>query len=160
MAKSTGSTPEAGQAAPDIALPSGTGEPVELKDFRGQPVVVYFYPKDDTPGCTIEAQEFESHLDDFERAGAKVIGISPDDGKSHCKFSEKYGLRFTLLSDTEHEVAEKYGVWVEKNRYGRKYWGVQRATFLVDKDGRIAKAWPNVKPEGHAEEVLEAVKAL
>jgi peroxiredoxin Q/BCP len=160
MAKNTGAVPEAGQEAPAIELPAGTGETVRLSDLKGRPVVLYFYPKDDTPGCTIEANEFQAHLQDFEKAGATVLGVSPDDAKSHCKFSDKFGLKFTLLSDTEHEVAEKYGVWVEKNRYGRKYWGVQRATFLIAPDGRIAKVWPSVKPEGHAQEVLEAVKAL
>jgi peroxiredoxin Q/BCP len=160
MPKVSSTVPEAGQEAPSIELPSGSGETVRLDAFRGKPVVVYFYPKDDTPGCTIEANQFQAHLKDFEKAGAVVLGISPDNEKSHCKFAEKYGLEFTLLSDAEHEVAQKYGVWVEKNRYGRTYWGVQRATFLVGPDGRLARVWPNVKPEGHAEEVLEAVKAL
>ena len=152
--------PEVGKKAPSITLPASTGGKSKLSDLTGQPVVVYFYPKDDTPGCTIEANEFQAHLQAFEKAGAVVLGISPDDVDKHCRFADKYGLTFTLLADEKHTVAERYGVWVEKNNYGRKYWGVQRATFLIGTDGQIARVWPKVKPQGHALEVLEAVRAL
>jgi len=154
------SVPEEGKKAPAFSLKAGSGETVKLSDLEGKPVVVYFYPKDDTPGCTIEAKGFQEHLGEFERAGAAVVGISPDGTESHCKFADKYGLTFTLLTDEDHEVAQEYGVWVEKSQQGRTYWGVQRATFLVDQAGKIAKAWPKVKPEGHAEEVLEAIRGL
>lgn len=154
------SIPAEGGVAPSFGLKSGDGEKISLSDFKGQPVVLYFYPKDDTPGCTVEAKEFQSNLKAFEKAGAKVFGISPDNEASHCKFADKFDLKFTLLSDDGHKVAEKYGLWVEKSMYGKKYMGVQRATFLIDGRGRIAKVWPKVKPEGHAAEVLEAVKAL
>lgn len=152
--------PEVGKKAPAFALPSSGADQVSLSDYKGKPVVVYFYPKDDTPGCTLEAKGFQAHAATFEEVGVGIIGISPDSVASHCKFAEKYGLQFVLLADEKHEVAEKYGVWVEKNRYGRKYWGVQRSTFLIGRDGKIAHVWPSVKPEGHAEEVLEAAKAL
>lgn len=160
MSEDSTPMPAEGSKAPAIELDDSTGKKVRLSDFKGRPVVVYFYPKDDTPGCTVEAKGFQAHSGKFEKAGARVIGISPDGVESHCKFAGKYGLEFTLLADVDHRVAEAYGVWVEKNRYGRKYWGVQRATFLVAKDGRIAKVWPKVKPDGHAEEVLEVVKTL
>ena len=152
--------PAAGKKAPAFNLESNTGEKVSLAGLKGQKVVLYFYPKDDTPGCTVEAQEFRSILDQFKAAGATVLGVSPDDVKSHCKFIKKFDLNFDLLADTEHAVCEKFGVWVEKSMYGKKYMGAQRATFLIDGDGKIAKVWPKVKPEGHAAEVLEAVKAL
>lgn len=152
--------PEAGKKAPTFTLPNGAGRQVKLSNLKGKPVVLYFYPKDDTPGCTIEAKGFEAALDDFNSRGAIVLGVSPDGPKSHCKFADKYGLRFDLLCDEAHDTAQKYGVWVEKNRYGRKYMGVQRATFLIDKEGRIARVWPQVKPEGHPAEVLEALDAL
>lgn len=152
--------PKEGNKAPAFALPSQSGDKVRLSSLKGAPVVLYFYPKDNTPGCTVEAQEFRDSLRDFKRAGAGVIGLSPDSIESHCRFIDKQGLNFTLLADTEHAVAEKYGVWVEKNMYGRKFWGIQRATFLIDAEGRIAKIWPKVKPKGHAREVLAAVKAL
>lgn len=154
------SMPSEGKKAPAFNLPSQSGDKIRLSSLKGAPVVLYFYPKDNTPGCTVEAKEFRDSLRDFKRAGAEVIGISPDSVESHCKFSDKQGLNFTLLADTEHLVAEKYGVWVEKNLYGRKFWGVQRATFLIDAEGRIARLWPKVKPKGHAREVLAAVKAL
>jgi peroxiredoxin Q/BCP len=152
--------PEAGKKAPAFNLPSSGGSKVRLSDFKGKPVVVYFYPKDDTPGCTVEAKGFQAHAEKFKKAGVPILGISPDSVKSHCKFAEKYKLDFTLLADEKHEAADKYGVWVEKSMYGKKYWGVQRSTFLIDKDGKIAKVWSKVKPEGHAEEVLKAAKAL
>lgn len=152
--------PSEGKKAPAITLKSGNGETVKLPDFKGKLVVLYFYPKDDTPGCTVEANDFQANIKAFERAGAVVLGVSPDSEKSHCKFADKFGLQFTLLADEKHEVAEKYGVWVEKSMYGKKYMGVQRATFLIDGEGKIAKVWPKVKPDGHAKEVLEAIKAL
>lgn len=155
-----GASPEPGATAPAFSLPSSAGDKVKLSDFKGRPVVVYFYPKDDTPGCTIEAKGFQAHAAAFQKAGVPVVGISPDSVESHCGFAEKYGLDFALLSDEKHAVAEKYGVWVEKNMYGKKYWGVQRSTFLIDKNGKIANVWPKVKPEGHAEAVLEAIAEL
>lgn len=160
MPESTNTQPAEGSVAPDFTLPTASGEPFQLSTAKGKPVVVYFYPKDDTPGCTVEAKGFEALRDAFEDAGAVVVGISPDGTASHCKFAEKYGLGFVLASDEDHRTAEAYGVWIEKSMYGKKYWGVQRATFLIDSAGRMAKGWPKVKPEGHAEEVLEAVKAL
>jgi len=152
--------PAEGSKAPAFSLKDGQGATVKLSDLKGAPVVLYFYPKDDTPGCTVEAKEFQSALKSFEKAGAKVIGVSPDNQASHCKFADKFGLKFTLLCDENHAVAEKFGLWVEKSMYGKKYMGVQRATFLIDGDGKISKVWPKVKPEGHAAEVLAAVKAL
>lgn len=154
------SMPSEGKKSPAFNLPSQSGDKIRLSSLKGAPVVLYFYPKDNTPGCTVEAQEFRDSLRNFKRAGAEVIGVSPDSIESHCRFIDKQGLNFTLLADTEHAVAEKYGVWVEKNMYGRKFWGIQRATFLIDPEGRIAKVWPKVKPKGHAREVLAAVKAL
>jgi len=151
------SLPEIGTPAPDFTLSNAEGQPVRLKQFRGKHVVLYFYPKDDTPGCTTEAKEFQAHLAAFERAGAVIAGVSPDPPESHCKFRDKYGLGFVLLSDPEQQAAQAYGVWVEKNMYGRKYMGVQRATFLIDPEGKIAAVWPKVKPQGHAEQVLEAI---
>lgn len=160
MAKAVSAIPTEGDAAPLFDLPSGEGATVKLRDFKGKPVVIYFYPKDNTPGCTIEAKGFRDSLPEFEKLGVTILGISPDDSKSHCSFTDQFDLNFPLLSDTEHAVAKKYGLWVEKNMYGRTYWGVQRATFLVDQTGKVAKAWPKVKPDGHAAEVLEAVRTL
>jgi peroxiredoxin Q/BCP len=146
-----------GAPAPDFTLTSDSGEEVTLSDFRGSPVVLYFYPKDDTPGCTVEACGFRDAYADFEQRGAVVLGISPDDEASHVRFKEKFELPFTLLADTEHAVAEQYGVWVEKNYAGKKYWGVKRSTFVVDADGNVVKAMHNVKPDGHPQKVLEAL---
>lgn len=160
MAAEVDKLPKVGSKAPAISLKDGSGKTVKLSDFKGKPVVLYFYPKDDTPGCTVEAKEFQASLKAFENAGAVILGVSPDSQKSHCKFAEKFGLTFTLLCDEDHAVAEKYGLWVEKSMYGKKYMGVQRATFLIDGDGRIAHAWPKVKPEGHAAEVLVAIKEI
>lgn len=151
---------EEGTKAPAFSLPSHTGETVKLSDFAGSPVVIYFYPKDSTSGCTVEAQEFRDHAAKFKKSGVQVFGISPDSIKSHCKFAEKEHLNFGLLADEDHAVAEKYGVWVEKSMYGRKYMGIQRATFLIGADGKIAKLWAKVTPKGHAAEVLEAAKGL
>lgn len=149
---------EAGSQPPPIDLPAGDGGRVRLDDFAGRPVVVYFYPKDDTSGCTREAQDFTALLEDFRAAGAAVVGISPDGPKSHAKFAAKYDLAFPLASDENKEVCAAYGVWVEKSMYGRKYMGVERSTFLIGRDGRIARVWRKVKVPGHAAEVLEAAR--
>jgi len=151
---------EDGSKAPDFELPDADGKAVRLKNFKGRPVVVYFYPKDDTSGCTAEAKGFTCLAADFKRAGAEVIGISPDSPASHRKFQEKYDLGVRLLADEARTTAEAYGVWVEKSMYGRKYMGIERSTFLIDSSGKIAKSWRKVKVPGHAEEVLEAVRAL
>ena len=148
-----------GMPAPDFTLPADGGATVALSALRGKPVVLYFYPKDDTPGCTVEAQDFARLHGEFEKAGAVVLGISKDDVKKHDKFKAKFCLPFPLVSDTA-QVCEDYGVWVEKSMYGKKYMGINRSTFLIDADGTIARIWPKVKIEGHAEEVLEAVKAI
>jgi peroxiredoxin Q/BCP len=149
-----------GKKAPDFQLPDAHGESVRLAALKGHPVVVYFYPKDDTPGCTTQAKSFTCLIDDFKKAGAEVIGISPDSPESHAKFAAKHGLGVHLLSDADRKTLEAYGVWVEKSMYGRKYMGVERATFLVDAEGKVAKTWRKVKVPGHAEEVLSAVKGL
>jgi thioredoxin-dependent peroxiredoxin len=150
---------EEGQEAPDFELASDTGERVRLSQFRGRPVVLYFYPKDDTPGCTAQACGIRDSYDDFEQRGAVVLGVSPDEESSHVKFKQKYGLPFTLLADPDHEVAEQYGVWGERKYMGKTYMGVERSTFLIDEDGRIAKVMRRVKPDTHAERVLEALAA-
>jgi thioredoxin-dependent peroxiredoxin len=146
-----------GEPAPDFTLMSDAGEEVRLSDFRGKPVVLYFYPKDDTPGCTAQASGIRDAYGDFERAGAVVLGVSPDTVKRHVKFKDKYGLPFTLLADPEHEVAERYGVWAEKRYMGRMYWGVSRSTFLIAPDGTVAKVMHDVKPAEHADDVLAAL---
>jgi thioredoxin-dependent peroxiredoxin len=151
---------EPGKKAPAFNLKDQNGKTHRLADYAGRPVVLYFYPKDDTPGCTVEACSFRDALPRFEGIDAVVLGISPDSVKSHQKFKEKFKLPYTLVADAEHAIAEKYGVWAEKSMYGRKYWGVARTTFIVDKTGKIAKVFEKVKPEGHAPEVADAVKAL
>jgi len=148
---------EEGKPAPDFELPTDAGERVKLSDFRGRPVVLYFYPKDDTPGCTTEACGFRDVYSEFEQRGAVVLGVSPDDEASHVRFKEKYSLPFTLLADPEHKAAEKYGVWAEKNFGGRKYMGVKRSTFVIDAEGNVVKTMHNVKPDGHPEKVLQAL---
>ena len=148
---------EEGREAPDFELPSDGGERVRLSELRGRPVVLYFYPRDDTPGCTAQACGIRDSYGEFEEHGAVVLGVSTDDETSHVKFKEKYGLPFTLLADTDHSVAEAYDVWKEKSFGGKKYWGVERSTFLIDEDGRIAKVMRRVKPDTHAEKVLEAL---
>jgi thioredoxin-dependent peroxiredoxin len=145
---------EEGQEAPDFELTSDAGERVRLSQFRGKPVVLYFYPRDDTPGCTAQACGIRDSYDDFQQRGAVVLGVSPDEETSHVKFKQKYGLPFTLLADPEHEVAEQYGVWGEKKYMGRTYMGVERSTFLIDPEGRIAKVMRRVKPDTHVERVL------
>ncbi len=150
----------AGDPAPDFTLRSDSNEEVTLSSLRGRPVVLYFYPKDDTPGCTIQAQGIRDAYADFEAAGAVVLGISPDNVKRHVKFKQKYDLPFTLLADPEHEVAERYGVWGEKRYMGRTYMGINRTTFLVAADGTVAKVLHEVKPDAHAEDVLSALAAI
>ncbi len=150
---------KAGDPAPDFSLPStGTGT-LELKDFRGRSVVLYFYPKDDTSGCTVEAVDFTSLLPQFEAAGAVVIGVSPDSVSKHTKFAAKHNLTVTLASDQDNQVATAYGVWKEKSMYGRTYMGIERSTFLIDPDGTLRRVWPKVKVAGHAQEVLEEIAA-
>jgi peroxiredoxin Q/BCP len=148
-----------GEPAPDFTLTSDAGERVSLSDLRGKPVVLYFYPKDDTPGCTTQARGIRDAYGEFESAGAVVLGVSPDDEADHVKFKEKYGLPFTLLADPEHEVAERYGVWGEKRYGGRTYWGVNRTTFVVAPDGTVAKVMHRVKPDTHADDVLAALSS-
>ena len=149
--------PAVGDAAPDIALPDETGTIHRLADQRGRWTIVYFYPKDDTPGCTVEACEFRDANATIHERGADVWGISPQGSSSKRSFKEKFGLPFILLADTDHAVAEAYGSWVEKQNYGKSYMGVARRTFLVDPSGRIARTWPKVKPEGHAADVIAAL---
>jgi peroxiredoxin Q/BCP len=149
-----------GKIAPDFKLQDDSGAVVKLSALKGRTVVVYFYPKDDTSGCTVEAKDFSCMASDFRKAGARVIGISPDKIESHQRFKSKHGLDLMLLADPEKTAAEAYGVWVEKSMYGKKYMGVERSTFLIDAKGRVAKSWRKVKVPGHAEEVLAAVKAL
>lgn len=153
-------TVDIGQTAPHFDLPRDGGGTISLSDLRGKPVVVYFYPKDDTSGCTVEAKDFSALKPQFEQAGATVIGMSPDSPKSHDKFKAKHELTVDLVSDVERKALEAYGVWVEKSMYGRKYMGVERATFLIDRDGKIARVWRKVSVPGHAQQVLDAVKAL
>ncbi len=145
---------EQGKPAPDFELTSDAGETVKLSELRGKPVVLYFYPRDDTPGCTAQACGIRDAWGEFERAGAVVLGVSPDDEGSHVKFKEKYDLPFALLADTEHATAEDYGVWKEKTYAGKSYMGVERSTFVIDADGNVARELRNVKPDTHADDVL------
>lgn len=146
-----------GIPAPDFSLPDENGNVHRLSDYRGKVVVLYFYPKDDTPGCTTEACGFRDTYADYEKAGVPIIGISPDDVKKHQKFKTKYNLPFTLLSDTDHTVCELYGVWGRKKFMGKEYDGVLRTTFLIGKDGTILQVFENVKPEGHSQEILKVL---
>jgi thioredoxin-dependent peroxiredoxin len=146
-----------GDQAPDFTLQSDAGTDVTLSSLRGHPVVLYFYPKDDTPGCTTQACGIRDAWAEFERAGAVVLGVSPDGERSHAKFRDKYDLPFTLLADTDHSVAEKYGVWREKSYLGKTYFGVNRSTFVIDEDGKIKKVFEKVKPATHAVDVLAAL---
>lgn len=146
-----------GDSAPDFALPDDTGKTIRLSDFRGRKVVLYFYPKDDTPGCTKEACGFRDMYPAYMEAGAVILGLSPDDVKSHAKFKQKYNLPFTLLADPEHKVIEQYGAWGPKKFLGREYMGVLRTTYVIDEEGRIAKVFAAVKPDGHNEEVFSAL---
>lgn len=147
-----------GTKAPPFSLPSDSGETIELSDLKGKKVVLYFYPKDDTSGCTVEACEFRDNWAAVKKAGAVVMGVSPDGVASHAKFKGKFELPFPLLADESHAVAERYGVWGEKSMYGRKYFGINRTTFVIDEEGRILKVFEKVKPKGHAAQVLEAVQ--
>ena len=151
------SFPHQGDPMPDIAMATPAGGTVKPSDFAGQKLVIFFYPKDDTPGCTKEACEFRDRSNDLHKSDAVVLGVSPDSVESHKKFREKYGLDFRLLSDPDHKVAEAYGVWQLKSMYGRKYWGIARTTFVIDEMGRIARIFEKVKPAGHAAEVLAAL---
>jgi thioredoxin-dependent peroxiredoxin len=148
---------EVGQPAPPFSLLSDTDETLSLDDLKGRPVVVYFYPKDDTPGCTRQACGIRDSWAEFGRIGARVIGVSPQSPKSHRKFKEKYGLPFPLLADTEHTMAEDYGVWVEKKNYGKTYMGIERSTFVIGADGNVKKVMRKVKPATHADDVLAAL---
>lgn len=146
-----------GQEAPDFTLPASSGESVTLSDLRGRSVILYFYPKDNTSGCTLEACNFRDAHDQMTGANAVVLGVSPDSVTSHDRFAAEYGLPFLLLADTDHRVAEQYGAWTERSMYGRRFMGIQRSTFLIDPEGRIKKVWPKVQPKGHVEEVLAAL---
>jgi thioredoxin-dependent peroxiredoxin len=150
---------EEGNPAPGFTLSSDTGDKVSLEDLRGKPVVLYFYPRDDTPGCTAQACGIRDAWGEFQRRGAVVLGVSPDSPKKHVKFREKYGLPFTLLADEDHAVAEAYGTWVQKSFAGKKYMGVERSTFIIDAGGNLAKIMRNVKPTEHADDVLAALAA-
>ncbi|MGL4514078.1 MAG: thioredoxin-dependent thiol peroxidase [Lacipirellulaceae bacterium] len=151
---------EEGAKAPAFTLTADDGAKVRLADLKGSPVVLYFYPKDDTPGCTKEACAFRDSQAPLKKLGAKVLGISPDSADSHAKFRDKFELNFPLLADPDHAVAEKFGAWREKSMYGKKSVGIQRSTFLLDSSGKVAKVWKRVNVEGHAEQVLEALKAV
>ncbi len=150
---------EEGKPAPDFELQSDNGESVKLSDLRGKQVVLYFYPKDDTPGCTTQACGIRDAYGEFERAGAVVLGVSPDDERSHVKFKKKFELPFTLLADADHHVAEEYGVWVEKKYKGRTYMGIDRSTFVIDEDGKVKKVMHKVKPDTHADDVLATLRS-
>src|SRR6516162_2725351 len=160
MSKASSDGLKVGQKAPDFTALNDLGEKVKLSDLKGKKVVLYFYPKDDTPGCTREACAFRDQHAALKKLGAAVVGISADDVESHQQFRDKYRLNFPLLADPDHEVAEKYGVWREKNMYGKKFMGIQRSTYLIDADGKVAKLWKSVKVDGHDEQVLAALKAL
>ena len=152
--------PDTGDTAPDFTLPRDGGGEVSLSDFAGKPVVLYFYPRDDTPGCTTEGKDFTASGEAFAEAGATVLGVSKDSVASHDKFRDKHGLSVILLSDENGDTCERYGVWGEKKMYGKTFMGIERATFLIGPDGQIARAWRKVKVPGHVDEVLDAVKAL
>jgi peroxiredoxin Q/BCP len=150
---------EEGKPAPDFSLTSDAGEEITLSNLRGRPVVIYFYPKDDTPGCTRQACGIRDSWGEFDERGAVVLGVSKDSARSHAKFKEKYELPFTLLADEDHSVAEAYGVWVQKSFAGKKYMGIERSTFVIDADGNVAKVMRRVKPDTHADQVLAALPA-
>jgi peroxiredoxin Q/BCP len=150
---------EEGKPAPDFELKSDSGESVKLSDLRGKQVVLYFYPKDDTPGCTTQACGIRDAYGEFQREGAVVLGVSPDDERSHVKFKEKFELPFELLADEEHKVADEYGVWAEKTYMGKTYWGVERSTFVIDEEGNVKRVMRKVKPDTHADDVLETLRS-
>jgi peroxiredoxin Q/BCP len=149
-----------GDRVPDVHLQGMNGEQISPADFRGNKLVLYFYPKDDTSGCTREAQDFTALAEDFEKEGTWVLGVSKDSAASHARFADKYDLKVRLASDVEGKVCEAFGTWTEKSMYGRKYMGIERATFLINRDGTVARIWRKVKVPGHAEEVLEAAREL
>jgi peroxiredoxin Q/BCP len=151
---------EVGSKAPAFTLLDAEGKKVKLSDFKGSPVVLYFYPKDDTPGCTKEACAFRDRSAELKKLGAVVLGVSPDTPASHTKFRDKYSLNFPLLADESHEVAEKFGAWREKNMYGKKSMGIQRSTYLIDAQGKVAFVWKKVSVDGHDQQVLEALQEL
>lgn len=151
---------EAGKSAPDFTLPDQDGNDVALSDLRGQTVVLYFYPRADTPGCTTQACGIRDRRADYAATGARVLGVSPDEVAAVKKFADKFDLDFTLLADADHTVADAYGTWVEKSMYGKKYWGAQRATFVIDGEGKIAKVFPKVSPKTHDDVVLGALAEL
>ena len=152
--------PKENEFAPDFSLPSSSGKNISLKDFRGKNIVLYFYPKDDTPGCTVEACGFRDKIKEIEQQNTVIFGVSPDDANSHQKFIKKFRLPFILLSDASKRMLEDYGVWIQKSMYGKSYMGVERTTFVIDKEGKIAKVFEKVKPQGHDEEVLNFLKSL
>ena len=149
-----------GNKAPAFKLTGENGRAAKLADYRGKKIVLYFYPRDLTPGCTKEACAFQADLSEYEKRNAVVVGVSTDDARSHNRFREKYGLQFTLLSDADHETAESYGAWQEKNMYGRKMWGIRRSTFIIDEKGRIARVFDKVSPAEHSREVLDALDRM
>ncbi|TWT83262.1 putative peroxiredoxin bcp [Planctomycetes bacterium CA13] len=151
---------EAGQKAPAFTLKDDSGSKVKLADLKGNPVVVYFYPRDDTPGCTKEACAFRDRYDEMKKLGIQLLGVSCDTAESHTKFREKYTLPFPLLVDADHAMSEKYGAWREKNMYGKKSMGIQRSTYLIDAQGKVVHVWKRVKVDGHDQQVIDAVKAL
>jgi peroxiredoxin Q/BCP len=151
---------EEGQKAPDFTLPADDGTKVKLSKLRGAPVVLYFYPRDNTPGCTLEACAFRDQKTALDKLGARVLGVSGDDAESHYKFRKNFKLNFPLLSDLDHKVSERYGAWREKTLYGRKSMGIQRSTFLIDSEGKVAKVWKRVQVAGHGDDVLAAIKEL
>jgi peroxiredoxin Q/BCP len=148
---------EEGKPAPEFELTTDAGESVKLSDFRGKPVVLYFYPKDDTPGCTTQACGIRDNYSAFEERGAVVLGVSPDEETAHVRFKQKYGLPFTLLADPDHKVADEYGVWRERNAYGKTSMGIERSTFLIDPEGNVTKVMRKVKPDTHVDDVLAAL---
>ena len=149
-----------GNKAPEFNLPASNGKTITLKDLKGKNIVIYFYPKDDTPGCTVEACGFRDSYKEIEKLGAVILGVSPDNVTSHEKFIKKFNLPFNLLADTDKKMCQNYGVWVEKSMYGKKYMGVARTTFIINKEGKISKIFEKVKPEGHNKEIIEAIKTL
>ena len=151
---------EEGKKAPAFTLHADDGSKVKLSELKGNPVVLYFYPRDDTPGCTKEACAFRDRQDEFKALGAQVFGISPDTVESHVKFRDKFSLNFPLLADPDHAMADKYGAWREKNMYGKKSMGIQRSTYLINADGKVAKLWKRVKVDGHDQQVIDALKEL
>jgi peroxiredoxin Q/BCP len=151
---------EEGEKAPDFTLSADDGAKVKLSALQGSPVVLYFYPKDDTPGCTREACSLRDRSKELKKLGAQVLGVSPDDVDSHVQFRDKFRLNFPLLADVDHRVAEKYGAWREKNMYGKKSMGIQRSTFLIDAKGKVAKVWKAVQVDGHDQQIIDALKSL